>query len=144
MEKRITNGEEETFLFAKEFASRLKAGDVVCLSGDLGVGKTVFTKGICDFFGVRDIVNSPTFTIVNEYISLSGMNIYHFDMYRLEEQDELIEIGFDDYLNAEAICLIEWAENISGFLPVHRQQVTISRCAELGDDARMITLEELF
>lgn len=139
-----TNGEEETFLFAKKFASVLRPGDMVCLSGGLGAGKTVFTKGVCEYFGVREMVSSPTFTIVNEYAASDGRKIYHFDMYRLEEQDELIEIGFDEYLNSGAICLVEWPENIPDFLPAHRRQVTISRCPEQGDDARTITVEELF
>lgn len=144
MKQYQTSGEKDTFLLAKQFASELKKGDVVCLSGDLGVGKTVFTKGVCDFFGVTEVVNSPTFTIVNEYTSADGTNIYHFDMYRLEEQDELIEIGFDDYLNEDAICLIEWPENVPDFLPKHCFRVTISRFAANGDDARMIMIEEPF
>lgn len=137
-----TNSEQETFLFAKEFASKLKPGDVICLSGDLGVGKTIFTKGVCEFFGVEDVVNSPTFTIVNEYESSSGTVLYHFDMYRLEEPEELIEIGFDDYLNSGAVCLIEWPENIANCLPPHCYRVSLLRCTEEGDDARIITIEE--
>lgn len=137
-----TKRERETFLCAKEFASKLKQGDVICLSGDLGVGKTIFTKGVCEFFGVEDVVNSPTFTIVNEYESSSGVVLYHFDMYRLEEPEELVEIGFDDYLNSGAVCLIEWPENISDCLPPRCYHVSLSRCAEEGDDARIITIEE--
>lgn len=143
MEQKLTAGEDATFAFAYEFASRLAPGDVVCLSGGLGVGKTVFTKGVCAALGVEDVVNSPTFTIVNEYKAADGTDVYHFDMYRLEEEDELIEIGFDDYLNAEAICLIEWPENIPGFLPAHRYCVSLARCSGQDDDARMITVEEL-
>lgn len=142
MQKILTAGEAETFAFAKEFASRLAPGDVVCLSGDLGVGKTVFTKGVCDFFGVEDLVNSPTFTIVNEYSGKGGAVIYHFDMYRIDDEDELIEIGFDDYLNAGALCLIEWPEKTPDSLPTRRYTVTISRAQEAGDDARIITIEE--
>lgn len=143
MEQKLTTGEGGTFAFAYDFAARLAPGDVVCLSGGLGVGKTVFTKGVCAALGVEDIVNSPTFTIVNEYKGADGTDVYHFDMYRLEDEDELIEIGFDDYLNSGALCLIEWPEKIPGFLPARRYCVTLARSAEQGDDARIITVEEL-
>lgn len=142
MLEQVTQGEKETFAFAREFAKKLTPGDVVCLSGELGVGKTIFTKGVCDFFGVQDIVNSPTFTIVNEYDGADGMRIYHFDMYRIEDEDELVEIGFDDYLNQNAVCLIEWPEQAQNSLPAHRFTVTIARDLTAGDDRRRITVEE--
>ncbi len=142
MEKIITNSEAETFAFAKKFASGLSFGDVICLSGDLGVGKTIFTKGICDFFGVADIVNSPTFTLVNEYLADSGETIYHFDMYRIDDEDELVEIGFDDYINSGALTIIEWPEKIPYSLPKKRIAISIMRSDEGSDDTRIITVEE--
>ncbi len=142
MIERQTKSEAETFLFAYEFAKQLAPGDVVCLSGDLGVGKTIFTKGICEYFGVQDVVNSPTFTLVNEYQGEAGMLIYHFDMYRIEDEDELAEVGFDEYLAKDAICLIEWPEQIAGSLPKKRLTITITRDFDAGDDGRRITVEE--
>lgn len=139
--KKITNNEKETLSFAREFASTLSKGDVVCLSGDLGVGKTIFTKGICEYFKVNDIVNSPTFTIVNEYSSSDGETIYHFDMYRIDDEDELIEIGFNDYLNSGALCLIEWPEKVPSYIPKNCLKVSILRDNSLGDDARIIKVE---
>ncbi len=143
MKKMITHSEQETLALAKEFARGLMPGDVVCLSGDLGAGKTVFTKGICRQLGVEEMVNSPTFTIVNEYSGANGSVIYHFDFYRLEEEEELLEIGFDDYLNSGAVCLMEWPEKISSFLPARRYCITIVRCSGEQADAREITIEEL-
>ena len=108
--KYITENEKETFELGYEFAKTLKSGDIITLDGDLGAGKTVFTKGICSYFNVNDYVTSPTYTIVNEY---SGdIKIYHFDIYRLYEEEELYNIGFYDYLEDDAISIVEWSDNI--------------------------------
>ena len=114
LEKYITNSEEETIELGRKFAERLSPGDVVAINGDLGSGKTEFIKGICDYFNVGEMVNSPTFTIMNHYIgSLDGqeVNIFHIDLYRIENEKELAEIGFDECVNSpEYIKLIEWPE----------------------------------
>ncbi len=121
-----TNSYEETARIANRFAQTLKSGDVVLLYGEMGVGKTVFTKGLCQGLGVTDYVTSPTFTVVNEYDGAENM-VYHFDLYRIEDEDELIEIGFEEYLKAEAICVIEWPQNAKNSMPKHHYRVTIKR-----------------
>jgi len=117
----ISNSPEETLLAGRDFASLLKKNSVVGLFGNLGSGKTQFVKGICNYFNVKDIVNSPTFIIVNEYKgfdnnSNSSININHFDLYRLKSMDELMEIGLEGYVNDNSVCLIEWAELADKYL----------------------------
>lgn len=125
MEKYITNSEEETKEFAKEFAKKLKIGDVVILSGDLGSGKTKFVEGVLSNFGLENEISSPTFTIVNEY-KKDDINIYHFDVYRLEDSDEFYAIGGEEYFE-KGICLIEWGEIIENILPKKHITVTFKR-----------------
>ncbi|MBE7010396.1 MAG: tRNA (adenosine(37)-N6)-threonylcarbamoyltransferase complex ATPase subunit type 1 TsaE [Ruminococcaceae bacterium] len=134
----ITSGEEETRKIAEELAKTLKRGQTVCLRGDLGVGKTVFAKGLCAALGIEEHVSSPTFTLVNEYESSLGM-LYHFDLYRIEEEDELYEIGFLDFVNGNGIALIEWPERAETALPDERIEIYIMR---EGDNTRRITVEE--
>ena len=121
-----SNSASDTKKIASEFAKTLSCGTVVCLYGEMGVGKTVFTNGICRALGVCEYATSPTFTVVNEYDG-ADFPVYHFDMYRIEDEDELIEIGFDEYLNAGGICIIEWPENIPNSLPENRVNVKILR-----------------
>ena len=128
MEKYITNSEEETKNFAKEFAKKLNTGDVVVLSGDLGSGKTKFVEGVLSNFGLEDEISSPTFTIVNEYKS-SNVNIYHFDVYRLEDSDEFYAIGGEEYFE-KGICLIEWGELIEDALPNKYIKINFNRNLE--------------
>ena len=125
MEKYITNSEEETKKFAKEFAKKLKVGDVIVLTGDLGSGKTKFVEGILSNFGLENEISSPTFTIVNEY-KKDDINIYHFDVYRLEDSDEFYAIGGEEYFE-KGICLIEWGEIIENILPKKHITVTFKR-----------------
>ena len=102
-----SNSAKETENIAKAFAKTLKCGDVVCLNGDLGAGKTTFTKGIAKALGITDVVTSPTFTFMKEYEG--RINLYHFDMYRVEEADELYELGLNEYLGDKTgVCVIEW------------------------------------
>jgi len=108
MEKYITNNENETIEFAYEFAKNLKKGDIIILSGELGSGKTKFVQGVLKYFNLEDEISSPTFTIVNEYIA-ENMNIYHFDLYRLEDIDEFYAIGGEEYFS-KGICIFEWGE----------------------------------
>lgn len=125
MEKYITNSEEETKKFAKEFAKKLKVGDVIVLTGDLGSGKTKFVEGVLSNFGLENEISSPTFTIVNEY-KKEDINIYHFDVYRLEDSDEFYAIGGEEYFE-KGICLIEWGEIIENILPKKHITVTFKR-----------------
>lgn len=125
MERLISNSEENTKLIGREFAATLKKGDVVVLTGDLGSGKTKFTEGVLTYFGLENEISSPTFTIVNEYVN-KDVNIYHFDVYRLEDEDEFYAIGGDEYFE-KGICLIEWGEMIKAALPRNYIHITFSR-----------------
>ena len=110
--------------------------------GDLGVGKTVFTQGFAAGLGIQEPVNSPTFTIVQEYDD-GRLPLYHFDVYRLGDVDEMDEIGYEDYFYGEGICLIEWSERIREILPEHPIQITIEKDLEKGFDYRKITVTEV-
>ena len=132
--------EEDTLNAGFEFAKTLKPGDIVTLDGDLGAGKTVFIKGICKFFNVTDYVVSPTYTIVNEY--KGDMDIYHFDIYRIEEEEELYNIGFYEYLDNEGIKIIEWAEKIpEAFEGYELIKVTIEKSGDFESNERTIKAE---
>ena len=132
--KYTSNCEKDTYEIGKKLAENLKPGDVIAFYGDLGAGKTAFTKGVCSHFGIED-VHSPTFTIVNEYNG--DVTVYHFDAYRIDG-DSWINGGFDEYLFAGGICVIEWAENLDDVLPKNTIKVTISRDLSKGDDYRDI------
>lgn len=134
-----SKSEEETTALAQSLAKSLKADDVICLYGDLGVGKTVFTKGLCKTLGTDDYINSPTFTIVNEY-EATDFDIFHFDMYRIEDPMELTEIGFYEYLSRGGICIIEWPENIYDELPKNRIDVKIERVSFEEENLRRIII----
>ena len=138
----ITHSEEETTTLAQSFATELKGGDVICLYGDLGVGKTVFTKGVCKVLGTDDYISSPTFTIVNEYDG-EVFKIFHFDMYRIEDPMELVEIGFYEYLSQNGICIIEWPENIYDELPKKRIDIKIERVSYDEENLRRVTITEI-
>ncbi len=138
MEKLISHSENETKLIGKKFAEKLKKGDVIVLTGELGSGKTKFTEGVLEYFGLENEISSPTFNIVNEYIS-KNINIYHFDVYRLEDEDEFYAIGGEEYFD-KGICLIEWGEMIESVLPKKYIHITFNRNYE-NDDSREIVLE---
>ncbi|MCR4841391.1 MAG: tRNA (adenosine(37)-N6)-threonylcarbamoyltransferase complex ATPase subunit type 1 TsaE [Lachnospiraceae bacterium] len=131
---------KDTFEFGRMMGEKIKPGTVITLSGDLGVGKTVFAKGLAKGLGITEPVVSPTFTIVQEYKE-GRIPLFHFDAYRIEDSEEMYEIGFDEYLNYGGICLIEWAENINDMLPESFYKVTIEKDLEKGFDYRRITLE---
>ena len=131
---------KDTFEFGRMMGEKIKPGTVITLTGDLGVGKTVFAKGLAKGLGVTEPVVSPTFTIVQEYRE-GRYPLFHFDAYRIEDSEEMFEIGFDEYLNSEGICLIEWAVNIKDMLPESYYEVTIEKDLEKGFDYRRITLE---
>ena len=136
-----TNSPQETKELGKKMAERAKPGDVFTLVGDLGVGKTVFTQGIAEGLGIDEPVNSPTFTIVQEYES-GRMPFYHFDVYRIDDPEEMDEIGFDDYIYGDGLCLIEWADLIEEILPEKRVAIRIEKDLEKGFDYRRITIQE--
>lgn len=131
---------EETYALGKKLGEEAKPGAVYCLSGDLGVGKTVFTKGFAVGLGVIDTVNSPTFTIVQVYNG--RMPFYHFDVYRIEEPEEMEEIGYEDYFYGDGACMIEWAELIGELIPESAVKVCISKDLQKGTDYRLITVGE--
>ena len=122
--KRFAHGPEETRAFGRELGLALRENAVVGLSGDLGAGKTEFVKGIAEGLGSIDPVTSPTFTLVHEYRS-GRLPLFHMDFYRLETEEELEEIGFDDYLRQMGVCAIEWADRFSNRLPLDAIRVEI-------------------
>ena len=132
----ISHSEEETEAFAQVFAKDLPGGSVVAMYGDLGAGKTAFVRGMAKGMGLDCRVSSPTFTIVNEY--LGERELIHFDMYRLEGSDELFDIGWEDYLARNAVCAVEWSENVDD---AFFGDEIIVRIEKLGDTDRQITVE---
>ena len=133
---------EDTFEIARQLGEKAKAGDVFCLIGDLGVGKTLFSQGFATGLGIQESVNSPTFTIVQEYDE-GRLPFYHFDVYRIEESEEMEEVGFVDMIYGEGVCLIEWANLIEDILPEHYTRVTICKDLEKGFDYRMIHVDSI-
>ena len=135
-----SNSYEETQKFAEEFSKTLKAGDVLCMYGDLGVGKTAFVQGLAKGLGIDEPITSPTFTIVNEY---SGrLPLYHFDVYRIGDVEEMDEIGYEDYIYGDGVSLIEWANLIEEILPEHYTEIKIEKDLEKGFDYRRISICE--
>lgn len=135
-----SHSREETIKFAADLAAKSKPGDVYTLTGDLGVGKTVFAKGFAKGLGVTEPVTSPTFTIVQEYLS-GRLPFFHFDVYRIADPDEMEETGFYDYLDRGGVVLIEWAELIEDILPLPRTSIKIEKDLNGDDDYRLITVE---
>lgn len=129
----------DTAAFAEDFAKKLLPGDVLCMRGGLGAGKTAFVQGLAKGLGVRQIPGSPTFTIMNCYDG--KYPLYHFDVYRIVDPEEMYEIGYDEYIGGDGICVIEWAELIEDILPEERYEITIERDYEKGEDYRRITTE---
>lgn len=137
-----TNTAEETFQLGEKLGRLAIPGQIYTLNGDLGVGKTVFTQGVARGLGIKEPVNSPTFTIVQEYED-GRMPFYHFDVYRIGDLEEMEEIGYDDYFFGDGICLVEWAELIEELLPDSIISVTIEKNPEKGFDYRKITIDGL-
>lgn len=125
MSQFISKNEYDTINFAYNLASKLHTGDIIVLTGELGSGKTKFTQGILKYFRLENEISSPTFTIVNEY-NASNQNIYHFDVYRLEDEDEFYAIGGEEYFE-KGICIIEWGEIIEKILPKDYIKITFSK-----------------
>ena len=134
-----TYSAKETFDFGEKLALNAKSGDVFTLEGDLGCGKTVFSQGFAKGLDVKDNICSPTFTIIQEYYS-GRLPFYHFDVYRISDVEEMDEVGFDDYVSGDGVCLIEWANIIEEILPKNRIEVVIEKDLEKGFDYRKITV----
>ena len=136
-----TGAPEETFELGKKLGRMAQPGTIICLNGDLGTGKTVFTQGFAAGLDIAEPVSSPTFTIVQVYEE-GRLPLYHFDVYRIGDLEEMEEIGYDDYFFGQGICLIEWAELIEEILPEKRIEVIIEKDLEKGFEYRKITIEE--
>ena len=135
-----THGPQETFEIGKQLGLEAKPGEVYCLDGDLGVGKTVCTKGFASGLGITEPVNSPTFTIVQQYEE-GRLPLYHFDVYRIGDVEEMDEIGYEDCFYGEGVCLIEWSTLIQEILPEDAIHITIEKDLEKGFDYRRIQME---
>ncbi|CDF57507.1 tRNA (adenosine(37)-N6)-threonylcarbamoyltransferase complex ATPase subunit type 1 TsaE [Thermobrachium celere] len=134
----VTNSERETFELGYKIGSILKKGDVISLNGDLGAGKTHLTKGIAAGLGVEDYITSPTFTIVNEY--MGRLPLYHFDVYRIDDIYEMYEIGFEEYLYGDGVCVVEWGDMVEELLPKDKIYIYIKK---LDDNVREVQIEGL-
>ena len=133
----ITNSKEETIALAEKLATKLNNHDIIFYVGGLGMGKTAFTQGLCNGLGIDADVTSPTFAIVNEYYG-RPLSVFHFDMYRIENEDQLYNIGFYDYLDYDGVLAIEWSENIADFFGDNNITVTFEK---LDETVRRITIE---
>ena len=131
-----TNSPQETENVGQTLAEKLKPGTIIAYEGDLGAGKTAFTRGLARGLGATERVTSPTYTIVNEYVT-GRLPLFHFDMYRLGSSDELFDIGWEDYLQRGGICAVEWSENVSDAL----ENALTVRIEKTGEDSRKITIE---
>ena len=136
-----SNSDTDTRQFAKDLGKKAKAGQVYALIGDLGVGKTVFTQGFAEGLEISEWINSPTFTIVQEYVD-GRLPFYHFDVYRIGDPEEMYEVGFDDYVYGEGVSLIEWANRIDEILPEDVITVRIHKDLDKGFDYRRIEIDK--
>ncbi len=135
-----TNSAEETYQLGKQMGEKAGAGEIYCLDGDLGTGKTVFTQGFAAGLGVEGPVNSPTFTILQQYDS-GRLPLYHFDVYRIGDVEEMDEIGYEECFYGEGVTLIEWSSLIREILPDQVIRISIEKDLEKGFDYRRITVE---
>lgn len=132
----ITTSAQQTETLGEAVGRRLQPGTVLAYRGDLGAGKTAFTRGLARGLGATDIVTSPTYTIVNEYLS-GRLPLFHFDMYRLTGEDDLWDIGWEDYLDRGGVCAVEWSENVAGAMA----DAVVVTLEKIGEETRRITLE---
>ena len=133
---------EETYNFALELGEKVKTPCLICLDGDLGAGKTVFAKGLAKGLGVEDDIVSPTFVLFNVY-EKGRLPFYHFDVYRIEEPEEMYEIGYEEYFFGAGVCLVEWASLIEELIPNEAVHILIEKDPEKGEDYRRIIIKEL-
>ena len=132
----ITNSPAQTEAIGSALGNIIKPGTVIAYRGDLGAGKTAFTRGLARGLGCTEIVTSPTYTIVNEYLG-GRIPLFHFDMYRLRSSDDLFDIGWEDYLDRGGVCAVEWSENVDDAM----EDAIVITIEKLGEDSRRITLE---
>ncbi len=132
----ITHSPEETESLGQALGQRLKGGEIVAYTGDLGAGKTAFTRGLARGLGITMQVTSPTYTLVNEYMG-GRLELFHFDMYRLGSSEELFDIGWDDYLLRGGVCAVEWSENVADAM----EDAIWVRISHMGENCRQITIE---
>lgn len=135
-----TGNTRETFDVGRSLGSVAEPGSIFCLIGDLGVGKTVFTQGFAAGLGIEEPINSPTFTIIQEY-KQGRLPMYHFDVYRIGDVAEMDEIGYEEYFFSDGVCLVEWGNIIEELLPENTVYITIEKCLEKGLDYRKITID---
>ena len=140
MQEFHSHAPKDTYERAIEIAKNAKSGEIYTLSGDLGAGKTLFAQGFAVGLGISVHVVSPTFAILNIHED-GRLPLYHFDMYRIEDVSELLNIGFDEYIYGDGVCLIEWPEMIDGEIPKTAVQIKISKCPKKGDEYRHITID---
>ncbi|MDZ7337857.1 MAG: tRNA (adenosine(37)-N6)-threonylcarbamoyltransferase complex ATPase subunit type 1 TsaE [candidate division KSB1 bacterium] len=139
--ERVSQSEEETVALGAELGALLGAGDVVALFGELGAGKTKFIQGVCEGLGVKRFVCSPSFVLINEY--RGRLPVYHFDFYRIRDQEELAELGLEEYFYGEGVCLVEWAERALHLLPEERVEVMIATCSVTEPTCRRIVIRRV-
>ncbi len=135
-----SNSAEETRQLGYSMGEKAKAGDIFCLSGDLGAGKTVFTKGFAKGLGVEELVTSPTFTIINEYEG--RLPLYHFDVYRISCLEEMDDTGYEEYFFGQGVCLVEWAEMVGELIPEDAVWITVEKDYTKSEDYRKITVKQ--
>ena len=136
--KIIAESVEETITIGKKLGALVNSGDIVCLTGDLGTGKTHFVKGFAKGLNIEEYITSPTFTIVNEY--QGRLKLYHFDVYRVDDPDEIYAIGFDEYIFSSAVSIIEWSNLIQELIPEESIRINIVKVPEKGDNYREIEI----
>ena len=134
----ISNNVNDTIAYAREIAAKAQPGDILCLDGELGVGKTIFAKGFAEGLGIKDPITSPTFTIMNIYDS-GRIPLYHYDVYRIEDENEMDELGYEEYFFGKGVTLVEWASQIPGCIPKEAMHIVIKKDPAKGDDYREIT-----
>lgn len=128
---------DEIDVAAQKFVDEIGENKIFAFYGKMGAGKTTFIKAVCEALGVKDVINSPTFAIVNEYLAGNGEPIYHFDFYRIRKDQEVLDIGYEDYIYSDCLCFMEWPELIEDLLPEDTVKVTI---AEQEDGSRIISM----
>lgn len=128
---------DEIDVAAREFIDAMGDNTIFAFYGKMGAGKTTFIKAVCEALGVKDVINSPTFAIVNEYLAGNGDPIYHFDFYRIKKEQEVLDIGYEDYIYSDCLCFMEWPELIEDLLPEDAVKVTIT---EQADGSRIISM----
>lgn len=134
--KIVVNCVSELELAATSLLELINDNNIICFHGEMGVGKTTFIKEICKKLGVEDVVSSPTFSIINEYLTENNESVYHFDFYRIEKEEEAFDIGYEEYFYQDNLCLIEWPEKISSIIPENIIKVQITR----SDEQRIIEI----